>query len=289
MGDPDVTDPIVFEVRHGRPVPSVPGAGGRLYTAREVAHLFGGDEDGWLRRWEQHFDPPGGPAPLFVVDGGRPVPLARGELPPPGRSVYTADELTGGDDSRPAIPHLVAREWSYSELLALHASGGSAASDDAAPAAAAAEPAASPTVGDARRLRFHMVGRQPVPLGPGESPPAGSDAMTVAQVQRRCRRWSAADLTALWSASFGSAADADLEQRRQPWRDAIADPAVWPRLAFHAAEIGTVPPAVFLLALLQDWNSLDADAHRESLLDALGVPEEASTYAGPGKGADDAT
>ncbi len=127
-------DAIVFEVTNGRPVPSVPTAPGRLFTAREVGHLFGGSEETWRVTWENHFDPPGGPTPLFLIESRLPVPMGRGELPPPGRTCYTAKELSGADE--PDVRHLLDGDWCYADLLAMHASTGepAAAADSTEPA-----------------------------------------------------------------------------------------------------------------------------------------------------------
>jgi hypothetical protein len=92
-------DPIVFHIVLGRPTPTLrtidrgPHAG-RLFTAEEIARLFGGDENYWFLRWENHWMPDVVSATqLFTLVEGKPVPLLPGEIPPEGVPFYTHTEL----------------------------------------------------------------------------------------------------------------------------------------------------------------------------------------------------
>jgi hypothetical protein len=119
------------------------------------------------------------------------------------------------------------------------------------------------------RMRFKMVGATPVPLRPGEDA-GGARVLSFKQAARR-RGCTAELLVKLYDGVIPTPAEIDEAARQRPWQDAIADPAVWSRLEFHAGFIGQAPPAALLVAMLDKWDHMDPRLKGRAILNALDV------------------
>jgi hypothetical protein len=124
------------------------------------------------------------------------------------------------------------------------------------------------------QLRFYATSFDAVPVGPKTAATYRGrprQSYDLVEASKRCG-WPATALVALHHATYPPAdddADDGLDDLVSDFAEAMYDPDVRERLAFHARSLGDVPPAAFLIALLDDWDHSDPEAKTASLIGAM--------------------